>query len=309
MNKMLVMLGITAVLVACQPNSLEQSTGPKTETPAFDLDYSQSCTDKGEPTIDGNSVFFGSGDQCQAGRVVSTQSYANITEFRATVDLSNLTNDYVNASVYFIQNPNDPQTQPKATADHTGSYCDAGTGADSHPERNCREIDLMETNGNKLFQTTLHLGNGGSSAPERFEYAYAAPALTDSNFNPANMKNSPTVGLHDITSIDMSKPFDIIATFTYDVPGMVMTYEQGSISIVVYDTGDGYGANGSQTPDLSDLVTTMQNGYWIEISFWQGYSPEGPGNSPWWNGSDGWGALCNNTGSYWNIRDIQVTTL
>jgi hypothetical protein len=122
------------------------------------------------------------------------------------------------------------------------------------------------------------------------------------------MKNDPANGLYDITSIDMSKPFDLVTTITYDTPKMTVTYQQGSTSVVVYDTYDGAGAQGSGTVDMTDLVATMQNGYWPVISFWQGYSPTGPSTAPWWNGSCGWGALCNNTSSYWSVSNIQVTT-
>jgi hypothetical protein len=297
MKKLLVILAVL-VLSACT----KTATAPKAtaSAPSFVLDYTANCTSGGAPTISGNSILFGSGTQCQAGRVVSTQSYANITEFRATVDLSKLSNNYVNASIYLIQNPNNPTTQPIGN-----NYCDAGG---NNNQWNCRELDLMETNGNKLFQTTLHLGTGGSSAPQRYEYAYSSTALNNSCFNSANMKNDPANGLYDATAIDMSKPFDLVTTITYDTPRMVVTYQQGSTSVVVYDTYDGTGAQGSGTVDMTDLVATMQNGYWPVISFWQGYSPTGPSTAPWWNGSCGWGALCNSTSSYWSVSNIQVTT-
>lgn len=295
MKKLLVILAVLA-LSACTKTT---SQAPTASTPSFVLDYSANCTDKGAPTIDGNSITFGSGTQCQAGRLISTQSYTNITEFRATVDLSKLNNNYVNASIYMVSNPAQPTTQPIGT-----NYCDAGGNGN---QWNCREIDFMETNGNKLFQTTMHLGDGGSAAPQRYEYAYASTALNNSCFNSANMKNDPTNGLHDITSIDMSKPFDIVATFTYDTPKMIVTYQQGSVSIVVYDSSTG-GAEGSGSLNMADLTASMKNGYWPVISFWQGYSPTGPGSAPWWNGSCPWGALCNNTSSYWSISNIQVTT-
>ena len=297
MKKLLVILAVL-ILSACT----KTTTAPKatTITPSFVLDYSTNCTPGGAPTISGNSISFGSGTQCQAGRIVSTQSYANITEFRATVDLSKLSNNYVNASIYLIQNPNNPTAQPIGN-----NYCDAGG---NNNQWNCRELDLMETNGNKLFQTTLHLGNGGSSAPQRYEYAYSGTALDNSCFTSANMKNDPANGLYDATAIDMSKPFDLVTTITYDTPRMVVTYQQGSTSVVVYDTYDGAGAQGSGTVDMTDLVATMKNGYWPVISFWQGYSPTGPSTAPWWNGSCQWGALCNNTSSYWSVSNIQVTT-
>lgn len=297
MKKLLVILSLVA-LAACTKTTTEASKSVSS-APSFILDYSANCTAGSAPIISGNSVTFGSGTQCQAGRLVSTQSYANITEFRATVDLSKLSNNYVNASIYMVSNPVQPTTQP------TGSnYCDAGGNGN---QWNCREIDFMETNGNKLFQTTMHLGNGGSSAPQKYEYSYASTALGNSCFTSANMKNDPANGLHDITGIDMSKPFDVVANFTYDTPKMVVTYQQGSVSVVVYDSSTA-GAEGSKTLDMTDLTTSMKNGYWPVISFWQGYSPAGPSSAPWWNGSCGWGALCNNTSSYWSVNNIQITT-
>ena len=296
MKKLLIILSLL-VLSACTKT---ESPAATSLAPSFVLDYTANCTSGGAPTISGNSITFGSGTQCQAGRIVSTQSYANITEFRATVDLSKLSSNYVNASIYLVQNPTNPAVQPIGN-----NYCDAGG---NNNQWNCRELDLMETNGNKLFQTTLHLGNGGSSAPQRYEYAYSSTALNNSCFTSANMKNDPANGLYDITSIDMSKPFDLVTTITYDTPKMVVTYQQGSTSVVVYDTNDGKGAQGSGTVDMNDLVTTMKNGYWPVISFWQGYSPAGPSTAPWWNGSCSWGALCNNNSSYWSVSNIQVTT-
>jgi hypothetical protein len=97
---------------------------------------------------------------------------------------------------------------------------------------------------------------------------------------------------------------------------MVVTYQQGTTSVVVYDSStvnttkspSTTGAEGSKTLDMTDLTTSMKNGYWPVISFWQGYSPKGPSSALWWNGSCGWGALCNNTSSYWSVSNIQVTT-
>jgi len=297
MKKLLVILSLVA-LAACTKTTSE---APKTSavTPSFVLDYTANCTSGGAPTISGNSVTFGSGTQCQAGRIVSTQSYTNITEFRATVDLSKLSNNYVNASIYMVSNPAQPATQPIGS-----NYCDSGGNGN---QWNCREIDFMETNGNKLFQTTMHLGNGGSSAPQKYEYSYASTAINNSCFTSANMKNDPAKGLHDITGIDISKPFDMVATFTYDTPKMVVTYQQGSTSVVVYDSSTA-GAEGSGSLDMTDLTTSMKNGYWPVISFWQGYSPTGPSSAPWWNGSCSWGSLCSNTSSYWSVSNIQVTT-
>jgi hypothetical protein len=297
MKKLFVILSLVALAACTKTTSEAPRVG--VESPSFVLDYTSSCTSGGAPTIIGNSITFGSGTQCQAGRVVATKSYANITEFRATVDLSKLSNNYVNASIYMVSNPVQPTTQPIG-----GNYCDSGGNGN---QWNCREIDFMETNGNKLFQTTMHLGDGGSSAPQKYAYSYANTALNNSCFTSANMKNDSANGLHDITGIDMSKPFNMVATFTYDTPKMVVTYQQGSVSVVVYDSSTA-GAEGSKTLDMTDLTTSMKNGYWPVISFWQGYSPTGPSTAPWWNGSCSWGSLCNNNSSYWSVSNIQVTT-
>jgi hypothetical protein len=267
-----------------------------TFTPTFTVDY-QTCGTN--PTVSGSAVAFGSGTACAAGRVVSTHGYTNITTITAVIDLSKVTQNYVNASFYLTENPSNPTVQPIGA-----NYCDAGGNNNSW---NCREIDLIETNGNKITQTTLHLGSGGSSAPQRYEYAFAATANTPC-FNYSSMKDDPTAGLHSMVGIiDMTKPFVMTATFSYTTPRMVVTYTQNGASVTVYDTADGTGAQGSGTVNLQDMVTSMATGYWLDLSFWQGYSPTGPGSSPWWNGSCAWGSLCNSNGQYWGINNIVVT--
>ena len=274
-------------------------TEAATFTPTFTVDYN-SCGN--DPVVFGSSVTFGSGSTCYAGRVVSNQGYKNITQITATIDLSKLSQNYVNASLYMISNPVNPDTQPKGV-----NYCDAGG---NNTQWNCREIDIIETNGNKVTQTTLHLGNGGNSAPQRFEYSFAATA-NNSCFNYATMLASPTDtnGLHSMVGvIDMSQPFNMITTFTYGTtPRMVTVYSQSGNSVTVYDSSVGTGAEGSGTVDMSDLITSMANGYWLELSFWQGYSPAGPGSAPWWNNSCSWGSLCNTQSSYYGVSNIVVT--
>lgn len=51
-----------------------------TYTPAFTVDY-QTCGNK--PVVSGNSVTFGAGTTCNAGRVVSQQAYKNISKITA----------------------------------------------------------------------------------------------------------------------------------------------------------------------------------------------------------------------------------
>lgn len=298
MKKLLVILTVL-VLAACSKTTTAPTATSTTFTPSFVVDYNKCGTD---PVISGNSVTFGEGTTCEAGRLVSQQGYVNISQVTATVDLSKLSQNYVNASLYMISNPAQPSVQPKGA-----NYCDAGGNG---TQWNCQEIDILETNGNKITQTTLHLGTGGSSAPQRFEYSFASTA-DNSCFNYSAMTSSPTAtnGLHSMVGIiDMSKPFDMVTNFTYGTtPTMIVTYSQNGKSVVVYDSTVGTGAEGSGTVDMSSLVTSMKNGYWLNLAFWQGYSPTGPGSAPWWNNSCGWGALCNTTGGYWSISNIKVT--
>lgn len=268
-------------------------------TPTFELDYQKCGSD---PVISSSSVTFGSGSTCAAGRVVSTRSYKNITKITATMDLSKMSQNFVNSSFYMVSNPTNPTTQPKGS-----NYCDAGG---SGTQWNCREIDFIETNGNKITQTTLHLGDGGSGAPQRLEYSFAATA-NNSCYNYSTMLSSPTAtnGLHSMVNIiDMTKSFDMTTTFTYGTtPRMVTIYSQSGKSVTVYDSSVGNGAEGSGTVNMSDLTTSMANGYWLTLSLWQGYSPKGPGSAPWWNDSCKWGILCGTGAGYWSISNITVT--
>jgi hypothetical protein len=297
MKKLLVILSVL-VLAACSKTTTAPTATSNTFTPSFVVDYNKCGTD---PVISGNSVTFGEGSTCEAGRLVSQHGYVNISQITATVDLSKLSQNYVNASFYMVSNPVQPNVQPKGT-----NYCDAGGNG---TQWNCQEIDFLETNGNKITQSTLHLGTGGSSAPQRFEYSFADTA-NNSCFNYSSMTSSPTAtnGLHSMVGIiDMSKPFDMVTNFTYGTtPTMSVTYSQNGKSVVVYDSSVGTGAEGSGTVDMTSLVTSMKNGYWLNLAFWQGYSPTGPGSAPWWNNTCSWGSLCNSTGSYWSISNIQV---
>jgi len=279
-------------------------------TPSFTNDGGGACG-QGSPQISGNSVTLStvlSGSD--AGRVVSNEGYKNISQISATVDLSQMTQNYVNATFYMVSNPENPSLQPKGD-----NYCDAGG---NNAAWNCREIDFLETNGNKITQATLHLG-GGTNTNQRFEYAFAETANT-AGFNysamPASVSNAdygtpfgtlPNGLLSLVDVIDMSKPFDVVATFTYgSVPAMVVTYSQDSGSVEVYNSASGGGALGStESMPISDLATSMANGYWINVSLWQGYSPT-VDFVPWWNNAVSWGGLCGVTNTY-KISNIQVT--
>tara|TARA_B110000503_G_scaffold118808_1_gene180061 strand:- start:97 stop:1107 length:1011 start_codon:yes stop_codon:yes gene_type:complete len=279
-------------------------------TPSFTNDGGGACG-QGSPQISNNSVTLStvlSGSD--AGRVVSNEGYKNISQISATVDLSQMTQNYVNATFYMVSNPDNPSLQPKGD-----NYCDAGG---NNAAWNCREIDFLETNGNKITQATLHLG-GGTNTNQRFEYAFAETANAD-GFNysamPASVSDADygtpygTIpnGLHSLVGIiDMTQPFDVVATFTYgSVPAMVVAYSQDGRSVEVYNSSSGGGAQGSTTTmPISDLATSMANGYWLNVSLWQGYSPT-VDFVPWWNNSVSWGGLCGATNTY-TISNIQVT--
>ena len=292
----LALIGIT-LLVGCKSVTAGEFR------PTFEVDYKECERD---PIISGNSVTFGSGNNCNAGRVVSTKRYKNITKVQAVIDLGHLSANFVNAAFYMVANPTFPNRQPKGN-----DYCDAGGNKN---EWNCREIDFMETNGNKVFQTSLHLGDRGQDAPQRYEYSFAATA-NNACFNYKSMMSSPTPtnGLHSLVAgqgINMGGRFNLYAIFTYGgTPSMKTSYYQdGMPSINVYDTTKGPGAEGSQQLDYQDLKKTMnEDGYWLVLSFWQGYSPAGPGSSPWWNSTCKRGNLCNSSGSYWGITEILIT--
>lgn len=71
-------------------------------------------------------------------------------------------------------------------------------------------------------------------------------------------------------------------------------------------TAIGSGAEGSGAVDLDDLTTQLNDiGFWLTPSYWQGYSPQGPGNRPWWTGGCGWDALCGGV-SGWKMTDISI---
>jgi hypothetical protein len=88
-----------------------------------------------------------------------------------------------------VENNKFPEKRP-----FKGDYCDSG-GSNNHDDWNCREIDFLETNGNKIFQTTMHLGTGGRNAPQRYEYAFTSAAQSSQCFNWKAMKGDPKKGL------------------------------------------------------------------------------------------------------------------
>ncbi len=257
-------------------------------TPQFDIDYVQCGAGLG-PLIDGNSVTF------NPGRVVSTNGYKNISKIEATIDLSGLNGiegwngNFVNAAFYMVSSAK----QPKGD-----NYCDAGGSAPY-----CDEIDFLETNGNKIFQQTVHLNN-----KQRYEYSFTKAADNEC-YNWDIMKNDPANGLHSIVDyIDVNSPFDVIINFASDYSNITMTLSQdtGRGDIVVYDMIRDGGAEGSDVLDMSELAKSMEVGWWLTPSYWQGYSPKGPGSAPWWTDKCSWDNLCGSNGK-WKLSNVKVT--
>ena len=300
MKKLLLILSLL-ILSGCQPAKQATLTSATTTTfkPTFEADYNN-CGNM--PVTSVNSVTFGSGSDCNAGRVVSVKGYKNITQIRATVDLSKLTSNFVVSTFYMVSNPTNPGLQPKGT-----NYCDAGG---THNEWNCQEIDFFEANKNVVLQHTMHLGDGGSTAPQRFEFSYTSS--TDVCY--PNLVDSPGTGLHKWNGLDVSKPVQMVVDFT--TTAMKITFTQSSVSVVVYDSSVGTGYSGSGTIDTSKLASSMANGYWLSLSMWQWDSskqsgtPWAPGTTQgfynWANPPCGWGTLCSKAGSYFGVTNIEV---
>ena len=112
----------------------------QTFKPKFDVD---GATCGASPTVNANSVQFGTADSDGAGRVVSQQGYKSITQIRAKADFSHLTSNFVVSTFYMVNNPTNPSLQPKG-----GDYCDAGG---NNPQWNCQEVDFFETNKNVVL--------------------------------------------------------------------------------------------------------------------------------------------------------------
>jgi hypothetical protein len=260
-----------------------------TYTPSFDND-DKSCTTA--PIISDNSVTFGNDTTSCGGRVVSTQGYKNITQIRATADFSKLTSNFVTNTFYMVNNPTNPSLQPKGS-----NYCDAGG---NNASWNCQEVDFFEANKNVVFQHTMHIGDGSSSAPQNYQFSYSTTA--DSCY----VNLTPTIGLVSWNGIDRTKPVDIIIDL--DDNGMTVTFSQGTIKTVVYKMGSGYtGSTTFTTEQLQRWQQSRAEGYWLNLSMWQSmsWSPGAP--QGFYNWSCPYGNLCTTgTSSYFKVYNIQV---
>ena len=253
----------------------------------FEKDWTSDwCNPMVDPIITDSSVTF------NPGRVFSTQGFKNISKITATIDLSKLApndiqkNNWLNASFYMVN------SSVKPIGDN---YCDSGNSGSPF----CNEIDFLETNGNRIFQQTIHLNN-----QQRFEYSYTDGALNDSCYTVDNLSNDPSNGTHSLVDvIDITIPFEMTIEFNSDYTNMIITVSQNGKSEVIYDVLNNGGADNT-TVDMSSLKDTMSVGWWITPSYWEGYSPKGPHNSPWFTGDCYNDSLCD---AGWTISNVVVT--
>ena len=279
MKKLLLLIFAAIMLFGCTNKT---TSTPPTFTPTFTGVQGQYCGLFPTINSDGSIDF-------REGRVQSIKKYKNVTKITATVDLSGLNNlNFVNASFYMINGG--------------PGYCDAG-GSSTY----CNEIDFMETNGNVLSQTTIHLGTSNSSNKESLEFSYLNSINTNSCWKHDYLSN-PGNGVNNATVIDPSKPFDMVIEFDTAYTNMTVTYIQGSNSVVVYDFLSHTKANDSSIDNLTGLSDAMESGWSIVSSYWSGYSPDQYqiNGKEWYNYNDpackNWSNVCDGAFKISNIR-------
>ena len=288
MKKLLFVLLATSVLLSC---SQKTNYGLTTYDVQFEEDWvSDWC---GDPTNDPNvqQIITDTSVQFRSGRVVSTHGFKNITQITATIDLSGMApnsvqnNNWLNASFYMVNKT----TQPKGS-----NYCDAGGSVPY-----CNEIDFIETNGNRILQQTIHLDN-----KQRYEYSFTEAAFNDNCYG--NLVTTEK-GTHSLVGIlDMTRPFQMTIDFNSDYTNMTITVSQDGDMEVIYDVLSGVGADNSNI-DMTLLKSSMEVGWWITPGYWEGYSPKGPGASPWFIGDCYSDQLCKNNDNAWVISNVKVT--
>jgi hypothetical protein len=288
MKKLLFTFLATSVLLSCTQKT---NYGLTTYDVQFEEDWvSDWC---GDPTKDPNvhQIITDTSVQFRSGRVVSTHGYKNISQITATIDLSGMApnsvqnNNWLNASFYMVNSA----IQPKGN-----SYCDAGG---SIPY--CNEIDFMETNGNRILQQTIHLGGN-----QRYEYTFTDAAFSDNCYGNLVATEQGTHSLVGV--IDITKPFQMTIDFNSDYTNMTITVSQNGKSEVIYDVLSGKGADNSNI-DMTLLKSSMEVGWWITPSYWEGYSPKGPGDNSWFIGNCYSDQLCKNNDNAWVLSNVKVT--
>ena len=285
----------------------------------FDVDYNNCGTD---PLVSVGGVDFGNESSVKAGRVASKNGYINISKIEADIDLSALaqrsdfTGDWLNAAFYAVSS----KVQP-IKAD----YCDA----EYEKVGFCQEIDFLETNGQKLFQHTLHLADAKKGDQSyQFSYTEAANESVCWQWDEMQKAAATTDGVVSLVAgeeiiIDPNKPFHMIVTFPSDYTNMIITLSQqdGLPPITVFDySSPAY--PGSNKLDMSKLKDAMAVGWWFTPSYHNSWSPgaceSGPPCDPdWYKDSGGecsHGTLCNYTkgsveykGGGWKLSNLKVT--
>ena len=288
MKKILLTIFASSMLLSCTQKTNSELT---TYDVTFEEDWvSDWC---GDPSKDPNvhQVITDTSVQFRSGRVVSTNGYKNISQITATIDLSGMApnsvqnNNWLNASFYMVNS----SIQPKGD-----NYCDAG-GSSPY----CNEIDFMETNGNRILQTTIHL-----EGEQRYEYTLTEAAFSDNCYGNLNTSQP---GTHNIANvIDVTKPFQMTIDFNSDYTNMTVTVSQDGKSEIIYDVLSGKGSDGSNV-DMTSLKSSMEVGWWITPSYWEGYSPKGPSAAPWFIGDCYSDQLCKNNDNAWVISNVKVT--
>ena len=286
MKKLLTTILASSILLSCNQKTSEFTT--------YDVKFEEDWVSNwcGDPTNDPNvhQIITDTSVQFRSGRVVSTHGYKNISRITATIDLSGMApnsvqnNNWLNASFYMVNSA----IQPKGN-----SYCDAGG---SIPY--CNEIDFMETNGNRILQQTIHLGGN-----QRYEYTFTDAAFSDNCYGNLVATEQGTHSLVNV--IDITKPFQMTIDFNSDYTNMTITVSQNGKSEVIYDVLSGKGADNSDI-DMTLLKSSMEIGWWITPGYWEGYSPKGPGDNPWFIGDCYSDQLCKNNDNAWVISNVKV---
>ncbi len=273
----------------------------------FDVDYNNCGAD---PVVQTGGVSFGTAGNVKAGRACSKVGYKNISKIEADIDLTALkqrgdfTGDWLNAAFYAVTSA----TQPKGN----GNYCDAEfepkPGDPGYPCPFCNEIDFIETNGQKMFQHTLHLADA-KQGPQRYEVSFTQAADTPCWEWDEMQAAAGTAGVHDL--VDIIDPnqgsFHMEVVFNADYTNMTITLSQGSKSTVVFDMNEP-AYPGSDTLDMSKLKDAMEVGWWFTPSYHGDWSPGI--NEPHWykdsGGDCGHGTLCGDGGG-WSLANLKVT--
>jgi hypothetical protein len=138
---------------------------------------------------------------------------------------------------------------------------------------------------------------------QRYEYTFTDAAFSDNCYGNLVATEQGTHSLVDV--IDITKPFDMTINFNGDYTNMTVTVSQNGKSEVIYDVLSGKGADNSDI-DMTLLKSSMEVGWWITPGYWEGYSPKGPGDNPWFIGSCYSDQLCKNNDKAWVISNVKV---